>query len=97
MYSVLMNMHTKLSSKGQIAIPKELRDRMGLRAGASFEIVQRGGDLLLKTVTAAKDPIDWETFRSLMPPYNGPAKTIEEISSVSEEALREHYRREFPR
>lgn len=96
MYSVPVNMHTKLSSKGQIAIPKELRDRMGLRAGASFEIVEQGKNLILKAATPAKEPIDWETFRRLVPAYDGPPKTIEEISRVSEEALRAHYLKLYP-
>lgn len=91
-----MNMHTKLSSKGHIAIPKALRDQMGLRTGASFEIVAQGKDIMLKAATPAKQPIDWETFRALVPAYDGPPKTIEEISRVSEDALRAHYLKQYP-
>lgn len=86
-----MNMHTKMSSKGHVVIPKAMRDRMGLQPGVDFEVVQRGRNVLLRRATASKNPIDWDTFRARMPKYTGPPMTIEQISSVSEEALREHY------
>jgi AbrB family looped-hinge helix DNA binding protein len=37
-----------LSSKGQVVIPKAVRDRLGLRAGDVLEIEEQGGALLLR-------------------------------------------------
>ena len=43
-------MRTRLSSKGQIVLPKELRDRRGLRAGAELEIEEVPEGMLLRLV-----------------------------------------------
>jgi AbrB family looped-hinge helix DNA binding protein len=91
-----MNAHTRISSKGQVVIPKAVRDRMGLRAGTGFEIVEQGRNLLLRTVTPDPDPLDWEEFCAIVPRYTGKPKTIEEISSVPEEALRANYMKKYP-
>jgi AbrB family looped-hinge helix DNA binding protein len=43
---------TKLSSKGQIVIPEEIRIKMGLQAGDQFVVVSDNKDtLVLKAIT----------------------------------------------
>lgn len=46
-----------VSEKGQVTIPKALRDRLGLRAGAVLEFREERGSLIA-TKAAAGDPID---------------------------------------
>ena len=41
---------TKLSSKGQVVIPEEIRRRLGLKAGAQFVVVGEGDVVVLKAV-----------------------------------------------
>ena len=43
---------TKLSSKGQVVIPEEIRDRLGLQAGVRFVVVGQGDVVVLKTLKA---------------------------------------------
>jgi len=38
----------KVSSKGQIIIPKEVRERLGVRTGEKLLVVSRDGEILLR-------------------------------------------------
>ncbi len=52
----------KVSSKGQIAIPKALRDRAGLVDGTELEVAVRGQDLVLRK-TAGRQ---WRRWRGAL-------------------------------
>ncbi len=41
---------TKLSSKGQVVIPEEVRTRLGLEAGDQFVVVGEGDVVVLKSI-----------------------------------------------
>ncbi len=43
---------TRMSSKGQVVIPEEIRKRLGLKAGARFVVVGEKDVVILKSVTA---------------------------------------------
>jgi AbrB family looped-hinge helix DNA binding protein len=45
---------TKLSSRGQVVIPKEIRNRLGLEAGAQFVVVGEGDVVVLKALKPPK-------------------------------------------
>ncbi len=45
---------TKLSSKGQVVIPEEVRTRLGLEPGAQFVVVGEGDVVVLKALQAPK-------------------------------------------
>ena len=42
---------TRMSSKGQVVIPEEVRDRLGLKAGMKFVVVAEGDVVILKTLS----------------------------------------------
>lgn len=42
---------TKMSSKGQIVIPEEIRKRLNLKAGAQFVVVGDNDVVILKNIT----------------------------------------------
>jgi len=42
---------TKLSSKGQIVIPEDIREAMGLEPGVQFAVVYQGDSILLKVIS----------------------------------------------
>lgn len=49
-------MRTKVSEKGQITVPKALRDRLGIRPGDELDLTDDGGRLLaVKAVDS--DPV----------------------------------------
>lgn len=41
---------TKLSSKGQVVIPEEVRERLGLKPGAQFVVMGSGDTVVLKMI-----------------------------------------------
>jgi AbrB family looped-hinge helix DNA binding protein len=43
---------TKLSSKGQVVIPEEIRNRLGLETGAQFVVVGDRDVVILKVIQA---------------------------------------------
>ena len=42
---------TKMSSKGQVVIPEEIRKRLGLNAGSQFVVVGEKDTVILKAIT----------------------------------------------
>jgi AbrB family looped-hinge helix DNA binding protein len=49
-------MKATVSQKGQVTIPKTLRDRLGIKAGQVLEFEERGGELVARK-TMAKSPV----------------------------------------
>lgn len=50
-------MRTRVSEKGQVTIPKRLRDRLGIRPGQVMEFVESDGALVGRKADD-RDPID---------------------------------------
>ncbi len=42
----------RMSSKGQVVIPEEIRDRLGLKAGTQFVVVGNRDVVILKAISA---------------------------------------------
>ncbi len=53
---------TRLSSKGQVVIPEEVRERLGLEPGVRFVVVAEGDVVILKVVT----PPSKKEYRELL-------------------------------
>jgi AbrB family looped-hinge helix DNA binding protein len=52
-------MLSTVSEKGQITVPKPLRERLGIRPGDQLEILEEGGRLVVtKTILGGGDPVD---------------------------------------
>ena len=49
---------TKMSSKGQVVIPQDLRERMHLEEGSKFAVVGTDDTIILKKL----EPPKWEDF-----------------------------------
>jgi AbrB family looped-hinge helix DNA binding protein len=43
---------TRMSSKGQVVIPEEIRDRLGLKAGTQFVVLGNRDAVILKAISA---------------------------------------------
>lgn len=53
-----MTRATRMTSKGQVVIPKEARDRLRWRAGARLDVEVGSGVVVLRAARAKQDPID---------------------------------------
>lgn len=70
MQTSLSSEFTVLSSKGQIVLPKNLREQMSLEVGHKFLILSDGENILLKPV---QEP-NLKTFKKLVSQANAWAK-----------------------
>ena len=43
---------TKMSSKGQVVIPEDIRNQLGLESGVQFVVVGKGDAIILKVISA---------------------------------------------
>lgn len=76
-------MRARVSSKGQLVLPKEIREARGLGPGSEVDIQEVPGGILLKLVrspeqTSVEDLLGCTGYR-------GPRKTLKDM----EEAIRE--------
>lgn len=76
---------TKLSSKGQVVIPEEIRTRLGLEPGAQFVVVGEGDVVVLKALKAPK----MSDFKALLERARESAKAAEMTPEDVRQAIRE--------
>ncbi|ESZ86987.1 MAG: regulatory protein [Blastomonas sp. CACIA14H2] len=77
-----MNDITRLSAKGQIVIPKDVRDRLGWAQGRDLEVIPMGDGVMLRPVAQTKRLSIDEATRELRELYKheGPPIPIERLS-----------------
>ena len=84
-YLTLVTATTSLSAKGQVVIPKDVRDALGFLPGQKFDVVKSGDGVFLrpqlKKSGRTTDEI-MEEIRRIRPPHVGPAATIEEMNAA---------------
>jgi AbrB family looped-hinge helix DNA binding protein len=61
---------TKLSSKGQVVIPEDIRERMGLKEGDRFVVIGQGDVVILKTL----NPPPIKEFKGMLAEARGAAR-----------------------
>ena len=98
-----MTAQTRLSAKGQVVIPKDVRDRLGLIEGTVFDVIERGGEVVFKqqghrpnrsgseAVAAAVRKI--QSFYH----YDGPPVSLQDMDRAVEVAVREKWDRKLRR
>ena len=79
---------THLSSKGQVIIPKAVRDSHHWQPGQALEVIDTPDGVLLRgRPPFAPSTLD-EVAGSL--PYSGPAVSLDEMEQAIAEGVREH-------
>lgn len=82
---------TRLSSKGQVIIPKSVRDHKGWRAGDELIVEERPEGLLLRRAKPFKRTTIEEVTGCAG--YKGPSRTIEEMDAAVGEMIRRKWER----
>ena len=75
---------TRLSTKGQVVLPKDVRETLGLSSGTELEVEVRDGLVVLR-------PIRKTTVDDLlgMLPWSGEAKSLEDMEDGIAQGARE--------
>jgi AbrB family looped-hinge helix DNA binding protein len=69
---------TRLSSKGQLVLPKSVRDARGWEGGTVFDVIDGGSNavtLVKREPETAERKLTLEEFRKLVLKYDGPPIT----------------------
>lgn len=86
-----------MSAKGQIVIPKDVRDRLGLVEGTVLDVTERGGEVVLRRRGApseVQNRISVEEARQRIQSiyrYDGPPLTLEDMDRAVESAVRQKW------
>ncbi|MEA3060986.1 MAG: hypothetical protein QOJ94_767 [Sphingomonadales bacterium] len=76
---------TRLSAKGQVVIPKPVRDALGLEAGQALDVTTVAGGVLLRPAAHKSGRSFGEItrrLREIASRYNGPPVSIEEMNET---------------
>ncbi len=87
-YLTGMTAQTKLSAKGQVVIPKDVRDRLGLTEGTLFDIIERGDEVVLKPrLGAPRGRTAADALREIQKiyTYQGPLLSAEDMRRAARE------------
>lgn len=79
-----MNAKTTLSAKGQVVIPKDVRDALGLKPGQVLNVLRTQGGVLLTPEAVKSGRTTDEIFREMRRLYEheGPPVTLEEMNAA---------------
>lgn len=77
-----MNAYTKMSAKGQVVIPKAIRERLKWHEGASLDVVETAHGVLLRPSGSKRTRISVAEFRRRHPRQPGPTLTLEQMNEA---------------
>ncbi len=88
-----MHAKMKVSSKGQVVLPKAMRTRLGMVQGSEVEAVDVPGGIILRPLVSRTGPSAAEVLARIWArsPYTGPVVTDEDIEQAAMQAAAERY------
>ena len=90
-----MNAETKVSAKGQIVIPKAVRDKLDWPAGTRLQVEQIGGTITLRPMKGRRGTLTVEQFVARRPAYGGPALSLDEIDARIAKGMSGRFGKEY--
>jgi AbrB family looped-hinge helix DNA binding protein len=78
-----MNAVTRMSSKGQVVIPKDVRDALGWAEGEELRVRKSGDRAVLELATPERAKMSWDEFDRRIPRiYSGPPVSVEAMDEA---------------
>lgn len=69
---------TTMTSKGQVTLPKELRDRLGLQQGDVIEFIEENGKIIMRRAQSKTNPfLQWALFEGERPTENARQNAVD--------------------
>jgi AbrB family looped-hinge helix DNA binding protein len=90
-----MNAQTRVSAKGQIVIPKTVRDELGWPAGTRLQIEKVGGAVTLRPVRNKPGSLTLEEFIARRPKHEGPPLSPEEMDAAVARGMAGKFAKEY--
>ena len=89
-----MNVRAKMSSKGQLVLPKAVRDEFGLVAGSEVDIETTGDRIVLRPRSGKPKARRVYTIDEVagMLKYDGPPVSVRDMDRAVEEMFRREWR-----
>lgn len=75
-----MGYEITMSSKGQVVIPKDVRDALDLKSGERLNVHREGRRIILEPAVAPRERISYAEFRRRVPRYEGPPVAVGEMT-----------------
>jgi AbrB family looped-hinge helix DNA binding protein len=85
-----MNMRTRVSSKGQVVIPKGVRDRLRFKVGTALDIIETADSVTFRRASPV-EKLDFEEGLARVRAavrYSGPRYSVEEEREAIDEMFR---------
>jgi AbrB family looped-hinge helix DNA binding protein len=90
--AIAAKIKSHMSSKGQVVVPKALRDSKGIGAGSEVEFVDHPEGVLMK-LSQRKKKYTLDDLLNALPPYKGPPVTDQMIQEGIDAAMQERWER----
>jgi AbrB family looped-hinge helix DNA binding protein len=82
---------TRIGEKGQLTVPKQYREDLGLDAGAPFAVLRMGNGLLLIPEQRRFEQLCEQIGSALTAAGISPQQIVEELPSIREQIYQERY------
>jgi AbrB family looped-hinge helix DNA binding protein len=100
MYLTGMTKHTKVSAKGQVVIPKDVRDRLHWAPGTELEVVDGPAGVMLRAKPPERKKLPFDEalaqLRAIVN-YKGPKITDEDAKAGIDEMFRNDPQWDLPK
>jgi AbrB family looped-hinge helix DNA binding protein len=90
-----MNAETKVSAKGQIVIPKAVREELDWPVGTRLHVEKVGKAVTLRPIIGRRGTLTVDEFIARRPKYEGAPLSLEEIERRTLQGMNARFTREY--